>query len=216
MSGYATEDGIRPSSLPSEIPGDGNVFTSVEDLIAWTRALDGEAILSREAKHTLWTNGELDDGSPIEADEEGYGCGWTVAPDGSGVWHSGSWMGTATFIGRRHRDGLWVIVLSNDEDADVQGIAHSLVEHRTRASPYATAGAPPPRSRPGTPPGRTASRPRASARRASCRSCGRGDPALSVEKIVSPVPQTIRVGTVHSPQRRLDARRANCVPAPMA
>jgi CubicO group peptidase (beta-lactamase class C family) len=128
VAGYATAEGLRPSSLRSEIPGDGNVFTSVDDLIAWSRALDGDAVLSRELQRTLWTNGELDDGSPIDADEEGYGCGWTVAPDESGVWHSGAWYGTATFIARRHRDGLWVIVLSNDEDAAVQDIAHALVD----------------------------------------------------------------------------------------
>ena len=128
VTGYATEDGLRPSSLPSEIPGDGNVFTSLDDMIAWTRALDGDAILGDEAKEYLWANGTLDDGTPIDADEEGYGCGWVVAPDGSGAWHSGSWYGTAAFIARRHRDGLWVVVLSNDEDADVQSIAHALAD----------------------------------------------------------------------------------------
>ena len=128
VTGYATEGGLRESSLPSEITGDGNVFTSLDDMINWTRALDGDAILGAEAKRYLWANGTLDDGTPIDADEEGYGCGWVVAPDGSGAWHSGSWYGTAAFIARRHRDGLWVVVLSNDEDADVQAIGHELVD----------------------------------------------------------------------------------------
>ena len=53
--------------------------------------------------------------------------GWVIEGDGR-VSHSGSWMGTATYVLRDHPSGISVVVLSNDESADVAGIAEALSE----------------------------------------------------------------------------------------
>jgi CubicO group peptidase (beta-lactamase class C family) len=133
--GYTTAEG-KPevSVLPTQITGDGNIFASLDDMVAWTRALAHDAVLTAESKHRLWTNGELDDGSPIDDDGFGYGLGWVLDERGNAL-HSGSWSGTATFIAHDRQADLWIIVLSNDEEADVEDIAKALwrLEHDREA-----------------------------------------------------------------------------------
>lgn len=116
------------STSPSSVTGDGNVYASLSDMVAWMRALDGNRVLDAAQKRTAWTNGRLDSGRP-QTDEEGngYGYGWVIESGGR-VSHSGSWMGTATYVLRDQTSGVNVVVLSNDETADVAGIAEALAE----------------------------------------------------------------------------------------
>ena len=128
--GYKSdEDGeITPSTSPSSVTGDGNVYASLSDMVAWMRALDGNRVLSAAQKRTAWTNGRLDSGKPLkDEDGNGYGYGWVIEGEGR-LSHSGSWMGTATYVLRDHPSGISVVVLSNDESADVAGIAEALSE----------------------------------------------------------------------------------------
>lgn len=127
--GYKSdEDGeITPSTSPSSVTGDGNVYASLSDMLAWMHALDGNRVLSAAQKRTAWTNGRLDSGRAMaDEDGNGYGYGWVIEGDGR-VSHSGSWMGTATYVLRDHASGVSVVVLSNDETADVASIAEELV-----------------------------------------------------------------------------------------
>lgn len=122
------DDGYVPSTSPSSITGDGNVYTNITDMIAWMRALDGNGILSAAQKRRAWTTGKLDSGAPLrDEDGSGYGYGW-VTESGGRVSHSGSWMGTATYVLRDSASDASVVVLSNDEDANVSGIAEALLE----------------------------------------------------------------------------------------
>jgi CubicO group peptidase (beta-lactamase class C family) len=117
--GYAVDGGApRRSSSPSQITGDGNVFTSIEDMARWDAALAGERVLSERLKRIAWTGGQLDDG-----DEHGYGFGWVTDSETSSVSHSGSWYGTSTYIVRYLDSGLTIVVLSNDENSDAEAIA---------------------------------------------------------------------------------------------
>jgi CubicO group peptidase (beta-lactamase class C family) len=128
VSGYKrTKKRVQPSAQWTRIIGDGNVLSSIEDLARWDRALRGDAILSPPQKERAWTSGTLDNGSPIEADDagSGYGFGWYV--DDASTFHTGSWYGTSTYI-VRYRSGLTIVVLSNDENADVMAIAGEVEE----------------------------------------------------------------------------------------
>jgi len=112
VTGY---DGADESSLWTRITGDGNVLTTIGDLARWDRRL-------RTLPKRAWKTGRLDNGKPLDADGYGYGFGWYL-DDGS-AFHSGSWNGTATYISRSlENGGVTVIVLSNDESADVASIA---------------------------------------------------------------------------------------------
>ena len=127
VSGYKSDDdgNFRPSSSPSSVTGDGNIFASLSDMTAWMRALDGNRVLDAAQKRSAWGNGRLDSGAPIDDEGSGYGFGWVIEGGGR-VSHSGSWMGTSTFVLRDARSGVSVVVLSNDESADVQSIAEKL------------------------------------------------------------------------------------------
>lgn len=127
--GYKREEdgGFSPSTSPSSVTGDGNVYASLRDMVAWMRALDGESVLDAAQKRVAWTNGRLDSGKALrDEDGNGYGYGWVIEANGR-VSHSGSWMGTATYVLRDSRSGVSVVVLSNDETADVSGIAGELL-----------------------------------------------------------------------------------------
>ena len=127
VSGYESDDdgNVSESSSPSSVTGDGNVFASLIDMIAWMRALDGTRVLDAAQKRAAWANGRLDSGAPIDDEGTGYGFGWVVEGGGR-VSHSGSWMGTSTYVLRDARSGVDVVVLSNDESADVESIAEEL------------------------------------------------------------------------------------------
>lgn len=121
----AGSDGFEESSSPSSITGDGNVFASSNDMIAWLRALDGTLIYTQAQKRIAWSSGRLDNGRAIASDGNGYGYGWFIEPNNV-VSHSGSWFGSSTYVLRQLADGVSVIVLSNDEDAEVSEIAEAL------------------------------------------------------------------------------------------
>lgn len=127
--GYKTSDdgGVRLSESPSSVTGDGNVYSSTTDMIAWMRALDGNRVLSAAQKRRAFAPGKLDSGAYIDSEGSGYGYGWSIDGDGR-VSHSGSWMGTATYVARNHAAGVSVIVLSNDEGSDVERIAEELAQ----------------------------------------------------------------------------------------
>jgi len=128
VTGYSSADGeATVSATPSQITGDGNIFSNIDDMLAWCSALHRGQPLSHSALERMWTSAKLDSGEAIDEDGEGYGLGWFVDHDTGDVFHSGSWSGTATYIAHQYQSDLFVIVLSNDEDAAVSEIAESLL-----------------------------------------------------------------------------------------
>lgn len=128
--GYASDkDGeFTATSAPSSVTGDGNIYASLSDMIAWMNALDSDAVLNKPEKDLVWRSGKLDSGKRIEdEDGSGYGYGWVIEDEGV-VSHSGSWMGTATYVLRDRRNQISVVVLSNDENAEVSDIAEGLAD----------------------------------------------------------------------------------------
>lgn len=69
--------------------GAGGMLSTLDDLLAWSRALDGDAVLSAEARARLWTP-HVPTGP---GGREHYGYGWVIARTSRGtgvVWHNGS------------------------------------------------------------------------------------------------------------------------------
>ncbi len=130
VKGYIFGDAkLKPSSLATIITGDGNIYSSLDDLDRWLAALDSGKVVPAELLALAFKNGRLDNGKPIEDENgNGYGFGWFVAPEGKAVWHSGSWYGTATYITRDLASAIDAVVLSNDEDADVEQLGDSILE----------------------------------------------------------------------------------------
>ncbi len=114
-------------SPTSAVLGDGGIYTSIDDLVKWDRAL---------REHTLLTEAEMQPAlTPVEPSggaaksESGklvsYGFGWFLDPyEGhKRMWHDGSTIGFRTTIQRFPDDQLTVIVLANRADLDPADLA---------------------------------------------------------------------------------------------
>lgn len=91
----------------NEIPSHYGIFSNVEDLYRWSKALDTEQILTNESKEKLWARTPLNDGSTYP-----YGLGWNVdgLKENRIVTHTGI---TGTSIAKLPEDGVTIIVLTN-------------------------------------------------------------------------------------------------------
>ena len=136
VEGYhRTADGgfeRRPYDMLMVGFADGNVSSNVRDMLRWHRWLfDGEGpeLVSAETKAQLTRDHVLLDGRPT-----GYGLGLFLgrddAPSGRGrhfpahaeVWHTGGATGFVSIASRFVDEGLSVVMLTNDEDIDRDGI----------------------------------------------------------------------------------------------
>lgn len=101
----------------------GGLLTTVLDLAKWEAALRGDRLLKAEARAQLFEPIVLNSGKPHP-----YGLGWSVSgPKGKRIAeHGGSRPGFATHFWRELDGDLAVIVLSNQEGADVGRIARGI------------------------------------------------------------------------------------------
>jgi CubicO group peptidase (beta-lactamase class C family) len=110
--------------LDLPVVGDGNVFSSVDDLVRWDRGLREGKLIGRAMLERAFTPGALDDGT-----EHGYGFGWVISRDDDGrrcASHDGGWNGTSTSIARYLDDGLTVIVLWNAGGEDAEALCDAI------------------------------------------------------------------------------------------
>ena len=123
------KDGWRETdqSSTSATLGDGGIYTSIDDLLKWDRALRDHTLLSDSEMQPVLTAVQPT-GGPSK-DEHGqtvsYGFGWFLDPyRGHGrMFHDGETMGFRTTIQRFPEDDLTVIVLANRTDVDPKALA---------------------------------------------------------------------------------------------
>ncbi len=125
--GYAGDEGRftrNDQSLTSAVLGDGGVYSSVEDLLLWYRALDEGRLLSAPLMAEVFTPAEN-----TRHDGAGYGFGWFVGEYAGrpSVWHAGSTVGFRNAVERLTDDGLTVIVLTN-RDTEVHGLLRRVAD----------------------------------------------------------------------------------------
>lgn len=120
------DENIEPSSFPSVIAGDGNVFSSIIDLAQYDIALRQNQILSEQTLALAFTPGQFADGSVIDDGGEGYGMGWAIAEDY--VHHGGSWLGTSTYYRHYLDPAVSIIVLSNDAAYDPVALSEAIAD----------------------------------------------------------------------------------------
>lgn len=125
VTGYAgTKGKFEESYSPTVTEGDGNVITSLADLVRYEKALATNELLTPEATDRLFENGSYDNGDPIVEDGDGYGYGWSISEGKQNyAYHSGSWMGTSTYYQRNLTTGVTVILLANGEDISLGDLA---------------------------------------------------------------------------------------------
>ena len=124
--GYAlAEDGesweLDDDSSLNGIHGSGSIYSTVEDLARYDKALFSGKLLPPETRDLLFQPGRLRNGEKLE-----YGLGWEVYKDEYN--HSGLWMGFSSDYLRRPKQKLSVIVLSNSSETDAESLAREVAE----------------------------------------------------------------------------------------
>jgi CubicO group peptidase (beta-lactamase class C family) len=125
--GYvATASGFRLAdhSNTSTVLGDGGIYSSVRDLVAWDRALDERTLLDARLQRLSWTPAALDDGTKLR-----YGLGWFVEPAAGGrrVFHRGDTSGFSNFIVKYPERKQTLIVLTNRRGGAAADLATTIM-----------------------------------------------------------------------------------------
>lgn len=107
--------------------GDGGIYSSLEDLAKWDRALRDHTLLSEREVQAAFTPVNVREDQPTEPDgtPAAYGFGWFLNSyrGHPRAWHYGETMGFRTAIQRFTNDGLTVIVLTNRADLNPTALA---------------------------------------------------------------------------------------------
>jgi CubicO group peptidase (beta-lactamase class C family) len=112
-------------SLTSSVLGDGGIYSSVEDLFKWDRALYTTRLVSHETLAEIFT-------PRVSTDEPdtGYGYGWFISQRAGWktVWHYGETIGFSTAIERIPDQRLTVIILVNRNEANPTQLARRIID----------------------------------------------------------------------------------------
>ena len=129
LSGKTEKDRwIETDQSPtSAVLGDGGIYSSLDDLAKWDRALREHTLLSEVEMQPALTPVQLTAGVAkvgVEADPS-YGFGWFLAPfrGHKRMWHDGETIGFRTTIQRFPDDQLTIIVLANRADVNPEELA---------------------------------------------------------------------------------------------
>lgn len=97
----------------------GSLYSTVQDLYKWDRALYTDKVLSKADRDRMWT--------PVK---EHYGYGWMInsMANHKQIGHGGGIPGFSTYIGRFPDDDALVIVLGNNVAVGAEGVAAALAD----------------------------------------------------------------------------------------
>jgi CubicO group peptidase (beta-lactamase class C family) len=115
----------RDQSPTSAVLGDGGIYASVEELVAWDRALDSHVLVAEATRKLAWTAPALPDGTSAR-----YGFGWFVDDDGGRprLSHHGETSGFTHAIVKYPEQRLTVIVLTNRAGGEPWRLAQRLAD----------------------------------------------------------------------------------------
>jgi len=92
--------------------GDGGIFSTLNDLLKWDRALYENKLVSKLTLEEAFSPGILNNGKTTN-----YGFGWFIEESKDGkktVSHSGGWVGFTTHIRREIDESNCIIILTNN------------------------------------------------------------------------------------------------------
>jgi CubicO group peptidase (beta-lactamase class C family) len=131
--GHTLENGIweqTDQSPTSATLGDGGIYSSLEDLAKWDRALRNNALLSRSEMQVAITPVSAPgvvgpDSAPAE-----YGFGWFLNPyqGHARMWHYGETVGFRSAIQRFTENGFTIILLCNRADLNPSALALQIAD----------------------------------------------------------------------------------------
>lgn len=112
------------------IVGDGNVYSSVEDLYKWDQALYTEKLVKKNTLAEAFKPGRLNNGEATQ-----YGFAWGIDEVGKKVSHTGSWVGFLNEITRYTEANQAIIFLSNSSAGYARGIIKNIWEGKSFTMP---------------------------------------------------------------------------------
>ena len=121
-------------SSTSATRGDGGIYTSLDDLEKWDRALSQNTLLSGREMQVALTATATPNGRPMQRPDGSvaplYGFGWFLDPylGHRRYSHYGETMGFRNAIQRFPDDNLTVIVLSNRAEVDAPAYAQKVAD----------------------------------------------------------------------------------------
>lgn len=119
---YKNNRPVLNDLLPLDgIVGDGNVYSSAEDLLKWDQSLYTEKLVKRATLQEAFTPGKLNSGESTN-----YGFGWAIA--GDTIAHSGGWVAFATYIERITNSRQTLIFLSNASNGSARRYLHQVLK----------------------------------------------------------------------------------------
>lgn len=121
-SGYLEVKEIDDDLVTSQAYAAGSMYSTVEDLYRWDRAIANNELLEKELLDEMFK-------AHIAIPEAGsYGYGWMMEDTDMGkeIFHGGSTIGFTAYIGRLVSQDLTVIILSNNNAYNVNSLKEDL------------------------------------------------------------------------------------------
>lgn len=130
---YGYREGRRVDTVEfADLPGAGDIRCTVDDLARWTAAVAGGEILTAASRATLWSGhaaigaGQWTVG-PATGERYGYGMGVGTLAGHRALFHPGDNPGYQAFHAWLPERDVTVVVLGNDEEADVGEVLRRLL-----------------------------------------------------------------------------------------
>ena len=97
--------------IVNDVRGDGGIYSTINDLFKWNMALLDYKVVPKKLLDEAWRVGTLNNGEDF-----GYGYGWVIGESSKpkSVFHSGGWVGFATYLYNEIETKSGFIVLTND------------------------------------------------------------------------------------------------------
>ena len=104
----------------NDVRGDGGIYSTLNDLYKWNMALINYKVLPKEYLDEAWTLGSLNNGKKTGFAERPeysrYGYGWFLSDNTKPkyIFHSGGWVGFATYLYNEIDTNSGFIILTNN------------------------------------------------------------------------------------------------------
>lgn len=103
--------------------GDGNLYSSVEDLFTWEQSLYKPTILKKATLDEAFRPVKLNNGKTYP-----YGFGWFIENDSLGIyWHTGGWAGFINLLYRDTKKNRTLVLLSSGSNGYANRVAKSIL-----------------------------------------------------------------------------------------
>ncbi len=112
------------------VTGDGNMYSSVEDLFKWSQALYTEKLVKQSTLQQAFAPVHLNNDSTYP-----YGFAWFIEKENELYWHTGHWVGFGNIIYRDIKNKRTLIVLTNGSNDIGMLLARKIFEGKPYTLP---------------------------------------------------------------------------------